>query len=63
MYSKSLEDHISHLDILFPCLITNQFFLKRNKSLFSKELIEFLGHIISRDGVGLDPKKIRAMIS
>jgi len=35
VYSKSLEDHISHLDIVIHCLVTNHFFLKRNKCLFS----------------------------
>jgi len=26
VYSKSLEDYISHLDIVIQCLVTNQFF-------------------------------------
>ena len=56
MYSKSLEGHISNLDIPFHCLMTNRFFLNRNKCLFSKESIKYLRHIISNDGVGLDPK-------
>jgi len=43
--------------------MTNQFFLKRNKCVFSQESIEYLGHIIFRDGVDPDPKKIRAMIA
>ena len=46
VYSKSLEGHISHLDILFQCLMTNQFFLKRNKCLFFKESIKYLRHNI-----------------
>jgi len=63
VYSKSLEDHISHLDIVIQCLVTNNFVLKRNKCLFAQESIEYLGHIISRDGVGPDPENIRAMIA
>jgi len=31
--------------------------------VFSQESIEYLGHIIFRDGVDPDPKKIRAMIA
>ena len=31
--------------------------------MFAQESIEYLGHIISRDGVGPDPEKIRAMIA
>jgi len=63
VYSKSLEDHISYLDIVFQWLVTNNFFLKRNKCFFTQELIEYLGRIISRDGINLDPEKIHAMIA
>ena len=63
VYSKSLEDHILHLEIVFQCLMTNQFFLKRTKCLLAQESIEYLGHIISRDGVSPDPEKIRAMVA
>ena len=31
--------------------------------MFSQESIEYLGHIISKDSVGPDPEKIRAMIA
>ena len=34
IYSKSLEEHLSHLDIVFQCLISNQFFLKKSKFFF-----------------------------
>jgi len=61
IYSTSLEEHILHLDIVFQCLISNQFFLKRSKCLFGQESIEYLGHIISRQGVGPNPEKIKAM--
>ncbi|XP_027905592.1 uncharacterized protein LOC114165124 [Vigna unguiculata] len=61
IYSKSLEEHRSHLDIVFQCLISNQFFLKKSKCLFGQHSINYLGYIISRNGVGPNPEKIRAM--
>ena len=43
--------------------MTNHFFLKRNKCLFVQESIEYLGHIISRDGIDPDSEKIRTIIA
>ena len=63
VYSKSLENHISHLDIVIQCLMTNQFFLKRNKCLFAQESVEYLDHIISKDGIDSNLEKICAMIA
>jgi len=60
-YSKSLDDHVLHLKVVFDCLMPNQFYLKKFKCTFAQPSIEYLGHILSRKGVGLDPEKIRAM--
>ena len=32
------------------------------KSEFDKEEVEFLGHIIRKDGIGMDPRKIQAIL-
>ncbi|KAK2407034.1 hypothetical protein QL285_042695 [Trifolium repens] len=62
VYSKTWEDHLQHLEIVFNCLLQNQFFLKDSKCTFAQESISYLGHIVSVDGVGPDPEKIRAMV-
>jgi hypothetical protein len=58
-----LQDHVDHLKLVFDCLLTNNFYLKKSKCLFAQESIEYLGHIISRSGVGPNPAKIHAMTS
>ena len=63
VYSPSLETHIEHLEIVFKCLLENQFYLKRSKCSFAQPSIEYLGHIVSFGGVAPDPEKIRVMLS
>jgi hypothetical protein len=62
VYSKTLEDHLVHLDIVFTCLVQNQFFLKQSKCILGQNSISYLGHIVSHDGVGPDPEKIKSML-
>jgi hypothetical protein len=63
IFSKSLEEHKSHLYQVFQVLRSNHLFAKRNKCEFAKEQIEYLGHIISAQGVFTDPVKIQAMLA
>lgn len=62
VYSKNLADHRSHLEMVFQCLVENKFFLKRAKCTFVQPSIAYLGHIVSAQGVGPDPEKIKAIL-
>jgi hypothetical protein len=61
VYSKTLSDHVQHLKQVFRVLEQNQLFLKRNKCSFAQKSLEYLGHIISANGVATDPAKIEAV--
>ncbi|XP_066374840.1 uncharacterized protein [Miscanthus floridulus] len=61
VYSKSMEDHIIHLQQVLQILEDNNFLLKRSKCLFGQQALEYLGHIISKDGVATEPSKISAI--
>lgn len=63
VYSKTLNDHLSHMELVFDSLLSNQFYLKRSKCSFGQTTIEYLGHIITSEGVGPDPEKIKTMVS
>jgi hypothetical protein len=39
----------------------NQLYAKLSKCSFFQEWINYLGHIISKDGIAVDPKKIEAI--
>jgi hypothetical protein len=58
VFSKSEEEHIAHLRQVFEILQANQLYIKLSKCHFCKEEVEFLGHIVGKDGVKVDPKKV-----
>jgi hypothetical protein len=61
VYSRTLQEHQKHLRLVFALLRQHQLFAKASKCLFAQDRIEYLGHIISRDGVATDVEKTRAM--
>ena len=58
IYSSSLDQHVTHLRSVLSVLQQHQLFAKLSKCSFAQEEIEYLGHIISKQGVGTDPSKI-----
>ena len=63
MYSKSQEDHKEHLRTSLQLLRNNHLYAKLSKCDFLLEHITFLGHIISKEGLSVDPSKIEAIVN
>lgn len=63
VYSKSKEEHKQHLRTSLQLLRDNQLYPKLGKCEFWLEQVAFLGHIISKDGLAVDPAKIEAIIN
>ncbi|XP_024024277.1 uncharacterized protein LOC112092413 [Morus notabilis] len=63
VYSTSLEEHVQHLETVLQCLLSHSFFTKGSKCQFFQSSIEYLGHLVSKEGVQADPSKIEAMTS
>jgi len=61
IYSKTLDEHVHHLRAVLEKLKFHQFYLKMSKCSFAQSQIDYLGHIISKDGVATDPSKTQAM--
>jgi hypothetical protein len=61
IYSKTWTTHITHVDQVLHLLSRHQLFLKQSKSSFGASEVEYLGHIVGKDCVWVDPKKIEAM--
>ncbi|XP_068636049.1 uncharacterized mitochondrial protein AtMg00860-like [Aristolochia californica] len=59
--SKSVEEHLTHMRIIFDLLRAHQLYLKHSKCSFATSHVGYLGHIISHEGVTVDPEKIRAI--
>ncbi|MCO5589453.1 hypothetical protein L7F22_043420 [Adiantum nelumboides] len=60
VYSKNEEEHRHHLAIVFKELRNHRLLINAKKSEFFLEEIHFLGHIVSKDGVKMDPAKVEA---
>ncbi|GJP40024.1 hypothetical protein CLOM_g24318 [Closterium sp. NIES-68] len=58
IYSTTREQHLKDLEAVFSLLQQHQLITKGSKCEFLKHELEFLGHVISIDGVKIDPKKI-----
>ncbi|KAL0309707.1 UNVERIFIED_CONTAM: Transposon Ty3-G Gag-Pol polyprotein [Sesamum radiatum] len=63
IYSKTWEEHLQQLQLTLEVLRKNQLFAKRSKCDFGKQSVEYLGHIISVNGVATDPSKVECMKS
>ena len=60
IYSKDLKTHLQHLGLTLQVLRKNELYANR-KCSFAQGKIDYLGHIISSQGVEVDPEKIRAI--
>ena len=60
VYSKTLEDHEKHLRIVLQTLREHQLYAKFSKCEFWLKEVTFLGHIIFKDGIKVDPAKMEA---
>ncbi len=63
IYSTSLEDHVEHLLKVLELLKEHTLFAKRSKCFFGQRYVEYLGHIITQEGVATDPEKVEAMVN
>jgi hypothetical protein len=61
IYSKSEEEHEQHLRMVLQVLREHQRYAKLSKFLFYQREIHYLGHIISKNGIVVDPEKIKSI--
>lgn len=61
IYSKNEKEHLLHLKAVLEILRSHQLFVKKSKCSFNCPKVEYLGHIISPEGVSADQEKIQAM--
>ena len=59
IYSKSAEEHEQHLRVVLEKLRAHKLYAKFSKCGFWLEKVAFLGHILTAEGVAVDPRKLR----
>ena len=63
IYSKNEEEHTEHLRVVLQRLREHKLYAKFSKCDFWLTEVQFLGHIISKDGVSVDPSKIQDVLN
>ena len=63
IYSKSEKEHEEHLRLILELLRKEKLYAKFFKCEFWIPTVQFLGHVIDRQGVQVDPAKIEAIKS
>ncbi|MCO5604733.1 hypothetical protein L7F22_058903 [Adiantum nelumboides] len=61
IYSKTIEEHKEHLKVIFQALRDNKLYVNQKKSEFFLQEIQYLGHIISKNGICMDPAKLEVI--
>ena len=62
VYSKDRESHDTHLWVVLETLRKEQLYAKLSKCEFLLNEVSFLGHIVSKEGIRVDPKKIEVVV-
>ncbi|KAA0032380.1 ty3-gypsy retrotransposon protein [Cucumis melo var. makuwa] len=61
IYSKTEAEHEEHLRMVLQTLRDNKLYAKFSKCEFWLKQVSFLGHVVSKAGVSVDPAKIEAV--
>ena len=63
VYSKTIDEHALHLRIILQTLRDRQLYTKFFKCEFWLNEVIFLGHVVSGDGIFVDPRKIETIVN
>ncbi|OMO86567.1 reverse transcriptase [Corchorus capsularis] len=63
VYSANEYEHAQHLRIVLQILREHRLYAKLSKCEFWLTQVAFLGHIVSKDGICVDPAKIEAILN
>lgn len=62
VYLETLEGHVILLEKVSNILEQHKFLIKKSKCAFATRKVEYLGHIVSGQGVATDPSKIQSVL-
>ena len=58
IYSKTPAEHEKHLEMVLARLQQHELYAQLRKCHFALPEVEFLGHIVSKQGIRVDPRKV-----
>jgi hypothetical protein len=62
VYSKTEEEHDEHLRIALQTLRKHKLYTKFNECDFCQKETRYLGHVISSEGIAIEPEKIKTIM-
>ena len=62
IYSKGRAEHERHLQLALQVLRENQLYAKLEKCDFWLQEVQFLGHMVSKEGISVDPAKVEVVM-
>jgi len=62
VYSKNEEEQVKHVAVVLRLLREHQLYAKLSKCIFIQTEVHYLGHVVSKKGIGVDTEKIRAIM-
>ncbi|MGB2685899.1 MAG: pol polyprotein, partial [Olleya sp.] len=62
IYSKSEQEHVKHVKMVFEKLSQRNLLLKPEKCEFHRKEVEFLGYLVGIDGIRMDEAKVAAVL-
>ena len=63
IFSQSFEEHLKHLEIVMARLREGNLMLNKEKCFWCLTSVKLLGHIVSAEGIEMDPAKIEAIMA
>ncbi|MBW0585167.1 hypothetical protein O181_124882 [Austropuccinia psidii MF-1] len=63
VFSKSEEEHVTHVSTVLSRLRANKLFSKASKGLFHASSVELLGYIVSSEGLKMDQAKSEQILN
>lgn len=62
IYSGTWEEHLEHLRQVFQLLSEHKLVINPKKCLMGQASVEYLRHVVSADGVRMDPAKVEVVL-
>ena len=63
VFSPTYEQHLIDLRKVFELLQSEHWHIKLSKCRFAQQKLSYLGHIISPEGIAMDPAKVEAIVT
>lgn len=61
IYSSTWEEHLQQVQLVLQLLCNNKLFIKKSKCFFGESMVAYLGHVISVEGVTMNPTDVEAV--